>query len=76
MVLIQSPPKLVYDGRGKLIEVIVQADDYISYLRALDAEADWDSLPEHLQDAIDRMLIDEVRAEKSDAVELDAVLAG
>lgn len=76
MVLIQAPPKLVYDGRGELVEVIVRADDYIAYLKALHAETDWDDLPEHLQDAIDRMLIDEVRGEKGDAVELDAVLAG
>ena len=75
MVLIQAPPKMVYDGRGKLVEVIVRADDYIAYLKALVAETDWDTLPEHLQDAIDRMLIDEVRSEKGDAVELEPVLA-
>jgi hypothetical protein len=76
MVLIQAPPKLVYDGRGKLVEVIVQADDYIAYVKALAKEADWESLPEHLQDAVDRLLVDEVRSEKNDTVDLDVMLAG
>jgi hypothetical protein len=38
-------------------------------------EADWETLPAHLQDAIDRLLIDDVRTEKETAVDLSAVLA-
>ncbi len=75
MVLMQAPPKMVYDGHGKLIEVIVRAEDYLAYLRSLAAEADWESLPEHLRDAIDRMLIDQVRLEKEEALDLDVVLS-
>ena len=76
MVLIQHPPKLVYDDAGHLVEVILSAEDFLAYLRKVAAETDWETLPAHLQDAIDRMLIDEVRAEKEMAFDLDAVLAG
>ncbi len=34
------------------------------------------TLPRHLQDAIDRLLIDEVRGEREQALALDTVLAG
>jgi hypothetical protein len=74
MVLMTNPPKLVYDESGRLIEVILTAGDYLAYLRSLADEMDWESLPAHLQDAIDRMLIDDVRNEKETAVDLDAVL--
>lgn len=74
MVFIKRPPKLVYDDSGRLVEVIVAADDFVAYLRALLAEEDWENLPEHLQDAVDRLLIDEVRAEKDAALDLEAVL--
>ena len=76
MVHIQHPPKLVYDDTGRLVEVILSAEDFIDYLRSLAAESDWETLPKHLQDAIDRMLIDEVRAEKETALDLEAILAG
>ena len=75
MVLMQAPPKMVYDPHGKLIEVIVRAEDYLAYLRSLAVEADWESLPKHLQDAVDVMLIDEVRREKEEALDLDAALS-
>lgn len=75
MVLMANPPKLVYDEEGRLIEVILAAEDYLKYLRGIAAEEDWESLPAHLRDAIDRMLIDEVRAVNEDTVDLDAVLA-
>ena len=73
MVHIQHPPKLVYDDTGCLVEVILSAEDFIDYLRSLAAESDWETLPEHLQDAIDRMLIDEVCAEKATALNLEAL---
>ncbi len=76
MPQIQAPPKMVYDNGGDLVEVILSADDFRTYLRTLNTEADWESLPRHLQDAVDRLLIDEVRGEKDQALALDAVLAG
>ena len=44
-------------------------EDYLAYLRGVAAEEDWESLPSHLQDAIDRMLIDEVRSAKEETVD-------
>ncbi len=61
MVIMANPPKLVYNDEGRLIEVILSAEDYLAYLRGVMAEEDWETLPPHLQDAIDLMLIDEVR---------------
>ncbi|VAW40535.1 hypothetical protein MNBD_CHLOROFLEXI01-2349 [hydrothermal vent metagenome] len=75
MVLMESPPKLVYDDSGHLVEVILLAEDYMAYLRNLAAEADWETLPPHLQDAIDRLLIDDVRSEKEDAIDLETLFA-
>jgi len=75
MVLMTNPPKLVYDESGRLIEVILTAGDYLAYLRSIVDEMDWESLPVHLQDAIDRMLIDDVRNEKETAVDLGTILA-
>ena len=75
MVLIANPPKLVYDNEGRLIEVILSAEDYLAYLRGVATEEDWESLPPHLQDAIDRMLIDEVRSANEETIDLEALLA-
>jgi hypothetical protein len=76
MVHIKHPPKLVYDESGRLVEVILSAEDYMAYLRSLAAEEEWETLPEHLQDAVDRLLIDEVRFEKETALDLETVLGG
>jgi hypothetical protein len=76
MVLIKHPPKFIYDDNGHLVEVILAAEDYVAYLRSLAAEEDWETLPEHLQDAVDRLLIDEVRTEKDTASDLENVLGG
>jgi hypothetical protein len=73
MLVISNPPKMVYDDSGRLIEVILSADDYRQYLRAVASEADWETLPPYIQDAIDQMLIDEARIEKVSAVELDSL---
>ncbi|MEW5988528.1 MAG: hypothetical protein AB1791_18015 [Chloroflexota bacterium] len=75
-VLIQHPPKMVYDNDGRLIEVILAAEDFRAYLRSLAGQTDWAKLPTYLQDAIDRMLIDEVRHEKEAAFDLEVVLSG
>ncbi|MFQ5631314.1 MAG: hypothetical protein ACE5I1_21285 [bacterium] len=61
MLKIEKALKLVYDDSGRLIEVILSANDFLTYLRSLANETDWESLPDYLQDAVDRMLIDEVR---------------
>lgn len=75
MVLLQDPPKLVYDGSGTLVEVVLSADDFRSYLRALAEEQDWETLPPFLQDAVDSLLIDQVLDEKADAVDFERILA-
>ena len=75
MILLQHPFKMVYDETDNLVEVILSADDFLAYLRSVMAESDWETLPVSLQDAIDRMLIDEVRAEREAALDLDVVLA-
>ncbi len=69
-------PKLVYDESGHLIEVILSAHDYRVYLQTVVTESDWEKLPGYLQDAIDQMLIDEVRREKTTAVDFEAILRG
>jgi hypothetical protein len=76
MVIMTNPPKLVYNDEGRLIEVILSAEDYLAYLRRVAADEDWESLPPHLQDAIDRMLIDEVRTADEDTFDLEVLLAG
>jgi hypothetical protein len=75
MVLMANPPKLVYDDEERLVEVILSAEDYLAYLRGVAAEEDWESLPPHIQDAIDRMLIDEVRQADEETFDLEALLA-
>ncbi|MBI5290821.1 MAG: hypothetical protein HY872_02965 [Chloroflexi bacterium] len=74
-MVIERPPKMVYDETGTLVEVILSAEDFRTYLRALLAEADWEALPSHLQDAVDLLLVDEVRHEKEAAREFDEILA-
>jgi hypothetical protein len=40
MVTMQTPPKLVYDDAGQLVEVIFSTDDYLIYLADLPADPD------------------------------------
>lgn len=75
MIGITTPPKMVYDEMGQLVEVILNAKDFKAYLRSISSEADWETLPSYLQDVIDQLLIDEVRSEKDGAFDLDAVLS-
>ena len=75
MVLMANPPKFVYDDEGHLIEVIISAEDYLAYLRGVAAEEDWESLPPHLQDVIDRVLIDDILLADEETSELDVLLA-
>lgn len=70
--MIKDPLKMVSDDRGELVEVIITAADFKVYLQSLITTSDWELLPEHVQDAADRLLIDEVRHEKEDAALLSA----
>ncbi len=49
-------------------------DDFLTFLRTIAKHSDWENLPEYLQDAIDRLLIDEVRNEKNDAVDFEELM--
>lgn len=61
--VLHTPPKLVYDNSGKVIEIILAYQDYRVFLKTLAVTADWESLPPYLQDAIDAMLAREARRE-------------
>lgn len=67
------PPKLVFDEHGTFVEVILTAADFRTYLQTVLDDTPWDELPEHLQDAIDRLMIDDVRAERAQSISLEAV---
>ncbi len=49
-------------------------DDFLTFLRTIAKHSDWENLPEYLQDAIDRLLIDEAHTAKSEAVDFEALL--
>jgi hypothetical protein len=66
--MIANYPKLVYSETGELVEVILAAQEYLDYLRLMSEAVDWELLPPHIQDAIDKLLINEVRAERETAV--------
>jgi hypothetical protein len=68
------PPKMVFDARGELIEVIVSAEDFRVYVSAVLSDTPWDELPEHWQDAVDRLMIEDVLDERGDAVDLDSLV--
>ena len=74
-MFIEHPPKLVYDDSGRLVEVILTAEDFRAYLRVLLAEADWEELPPYLQDAVDQLVIEDSRPEKREARDFDGILA-
>jgi hypothetical protein len=61
--VLRRPPRLVQNDQGDVVEVILSYDDYARFLRVLAAHADWDTLPVHLQDAIDSVLADDAAAE-------------
>ncbi|GAB4528910.1 MAG: hypothetical protein Kow0063_05510 [Anaerolineae bacterium] len=65
-VAFRVPPKIVYNDRGEKVEVILNYDDYLAYLRYLADYVDWETLPPFLQDAVDGMLADEALAEQGD----------
>lgn len=59
-------PKWVYDDSGEVIEVILGYDDFKTLLQKVARETDWETLPLHLQDAVDAMLMDEANEENSE----------
>ncbi len=59
-------PKWVYDDSGEVIEVILGYDDFKTLLQKVARETDWETLPLHLQDAVDTMLMDEANEENSE----------
>jgi hypothetical protein len=63
-VAFRVPPKVVHNDRGEKVEVILNYDDYMAFLRFLADYVDWEILPGFLQDAVDGMLADEARAEQ------------
>ena len=74
--MIANYPKLVYSETGELIEVILAAQEYRHYLRLMSEAVDWELLPPHIQDAIDKLLVDEVRGERETAMPLESILMG
>ena len=68
-------PKMVFDEHDRLVEVIVSAEDFRTYLRSVIGDTPWDELPPPLQDAVDRLLIEDVRSETPDAVDVAELLA-
>ncbi|MFN8453520.1 MAG: hypothetical protein U0401_02435 [Anaerolineae bacterium] len=60
------PPKMVQNERGEIVEVILSYTDYQTFLRFLVDYVDWELLPSHLQDAVDRLLAEEAKGEQGD----------
>jgi hypothetical protein len=65
---------LVSDEKGRVVEVILGHEDYRSLLRLVARHADWETLPPHLQDAIDNVLADDALAEEGQAIPLRQAL--
>ncbi|MBI4735216.1 MAG: hypothetical protein HY766_04020 [candidate division NC10 bacterium] len=74
-VTLSTPPRLVSDEKGQVVEVILNYADYENFLRVLAQHADWETLPPYLQDAIDNLLADEAIAEEGAPIPLRQALA-
>jgi hypothetical protein len=61
------PPRMIYDESGEIVGTILAYADYRAFLRVLAKNADWETLPRYLQDAIDNLLADEAEAEGGEA---------
>ena len=61
-------PRKIFDESGNTVEIILDYEDYCVLLRKLAQETDWSTLPRHLQDLVDGMLMDESAAETGDVV--------
>lgn len=60
---LKRPPRFVQNDQGDVVEVILSYEDYERFLRILAAHANWETLSPYLQDAIDRVLADDAKAE-------------
>jgi len=69
------PPRFVSDATGRAVEVVLSYSDYQELLRLLARHADWETLPPHLQDAIDNVLADDALAEDGTPIPLGQSLA-
>ncbi|MDR7420653.1 MAG: hypothetical protein QN178_17270 [Armatimonadota bacterium] len=67
-------PRFVQDDQGRIVEVILSYDDYARLLRVLAEHADWETLPPHLQDAIDGVLAADAATEGGSPKPLREVL--
>jgi hypothetical protein len=72
---ITRPPRFVSDATGHAVEVILSYGDYQELLRLLARHADWETLPPHLQDAIENVLADDALAEEGGPIPLRQSLA-
>jgi hypothetical protein len=68
-------PRLIQNECGEIIGVILAYADYQRFLRLLVSHEDRESLPPHLQDAVDNMLADEALAEGGPSRPLRELLA-
>lgn len=64
------PPRFVSDATGRAVEVVLSHSDYQELLRLLAHHVDWETLPPHLQDAIDNVLADDALAEQGESIPL------
>ena len=67
-------PRKVFDDSGDLVEVILDYGDYRDLLQKLAQETDWETLPPHLQDLVDGLLMDDAAAEEGENVPLAEVV--
>ena len=67
--MIEKPrfPKWVYDDSGEIIEVILGYDDFKALLQKIARETDWETLPLHLQNVVDALLMEEANEENGEA---------
>ena len=59
-------PRWVCDDSGEVIEVILGYDDFKTLLQKIARETDWETLPIHLQDAVDALLMEEANEENGE----------
>ena len=67
-------PRKIFDESGNAVEIILDYGDYCVLLRKLAQETDWSTLPRHLQDLVDGMLMDESAAETGDVIPLTDIV--
>jgi hypothetical protein len=70
------PPRTILDENGQEAGFILSPGDYRAWLKLLSRHADWESLPQYLQDRIDNLLADEAEQEGGELTPLSAFLAG